>query len=137
MEPHKRILATIYIVYGAFIFFILALVWVVLFGLIFNHHINFDIDASYRELLFVRSIISIIFTFLIIFFVLPSIIGGIGLLYNKRWAFILLIVEGCLNLVNFPVGTAIGAYTLWVFFKDQEIREKGEASTETFEKRDN
>ena len=44
---------------------------------------------------------------------LPSLIGGWGLLKGKSWSRMLVIVLGCLQLLGFPVGTAIGVYTLW------------------------
>jgi hypothetical protein len=45
---------------------------------------------------------------------LPGLLAGYGLLTRKPWARVLTIVVGILSLVNFPVGTAIGLYTLWV-----------------------
>jgi len=45
---------------------------------------------------------------------LPGLLAGYGLLKRKSWARVLAIVVGILGLVNFPVGTAIGLYTLWV-----------------------
>lgn len=50
---------------------------------------------------------------------LPSIIAGIGLQKRKQWARILTIILAVLNLLNFPIGTAIGAYSLWVLLNDQ------------------
>ncbi len=44
---------------------------------------------------------------------IPGLIGGIGLLRGRRWARVLVIVLGALNLLNFPLGTALGIYTLW------------------------
>jgi hypothetical protein len=49
---------------------------------------------------------------------LPGILAGYGLLKRERWGQILGIIVGFLGLVNFPVGTAIGAYTLFVLFQD-------------------
>lgn len=49
----------------------------------------------------------------------PSIIAGIGLQKRKQWARILTIVLAILNILNFPIGTAIGAYSLWVLLNDQ------------------
>jgi hypothetical protein len=49
---------------------------------------------------------------------LPGILAGIGLLMRKNWARVLAIVVGILNLVNFPIGTVIGAYTLWVLLQN-------------------
>jgi hypothetical protein len=45
---------------------------------------------------------------------LPGLLAGYGLLTRKPWARVLAIVVGILSLVNFPIGTVIGLYTLWV-----------------------
>jgi tetrahydromethanopterin S-methyltransferase subunit D len=45
---------------------------------------------------------------------LPGLLAGYGLLTRKPSARVLAIVVGILSLVNFPVGTAIGIYTVWV-----------------------
>lgn len=49
---------------------------------------------------------------------LPGMLAGYGLLKRRKWGQVLGIVVGFLNLINFPVGTAIGAYTLFVLFQD-------------------
>lgn len=49
----------------------------------------------------------------------PGIIIGWGLLTYKNWARILGIIFSILNLVNIPIGTIIGAYSLWVLFNDE------------------
>ena len=52
---------------------------------------------------------------------LPGIIAGIGLLKMKRWARILTIVLSAIQLIQFPFGTILGVYGLWVLFhKDTE-----------------
>jgi hypothetical protein len=48
----------------------------------------------------------------------PGLLAGYGLLKRKKWGQILGIVDGILNLFNFPVGTALGAYTLFILFQD-------------------
>jgi hypothetical protein len=45
---------------------------------------------------------------------IPSLIAGIGLLKQKRWARTLGMIVAVLALASFPVGTAAGIYTLWV-----------------------
>ena len=47
------------------------------------------------------------------------IIAGIGLLKRREWARILTIILGIFHLFGFPIGTAIGVYTLYVLFNDQ------------------
>ena len=52
---------------------------------------------------------------------LPGLIGGWGLLTYRPWARILVIVLSAINLLNFPIGTALGIYGLWVLMsKDTE-----------------
>jgi hypothetical protein len=50
------------------------------------------------------------------------LIGGYGLLKYWNWARILVIVIAILNLFNFPFGTALGVYSLWVLFKPEVVR---------------
>jgi hypothetical protein len=56
-------------------------------------------------------------------FFLPGIIAyilaGYGLLKYKGWARILVIILAILNLILFPIGTAIGIYTLWAMFNNE------------------
>jgi hypothetical protein len=49
---------------------------------------------------------------------LPGMLAGYGLLKRKKWGQILGIVVGLLSLFNFPIGTAIGGYTLFVLFQN-------------------
>jgi len=47
---------------------------------------------------------------------IPGIIAGVGLLSFKPWARVLAIVLSIINLINFPFGTALGFYGIWVLF---------------------
>jgi hypothetical protein len=49
---------------------------------------------------------------------LPGLLAGYGLLKRKKWGQILGIVVGILSLLNIPLGTALGAYTLFVLFQN-------------------
>jgi hypothetical protein len=48
----------------------------------------------------------------------PDFIAAIGLLARQRWARILGIVVGFLNLPGFPMGTLVGGYALYVLMQD-------------------
>jgi len=56
-------------------------------------------------------------------FFLPGIIAyvvaGYGLLNYKSWARILSIILAILNLILFPIGTALGIYTLIIMFNEE------------------
>ena len=47
-------------------------------------------------------------------FAIAGLIAGIGLMARAPWARMLAIVVGCISLIHFPLGTALGIYTLWV-----------------------
>jgi hypothetical protein len=49
----------------------------------------------------------------------PSLICGWGLLTYRPWARVLGIVLSALQLGNFPVGTAMGGYGLWVLLNEE------------------
>ena len=48
---------------------------------------------------------------------IPGIVAGAGLLARKSWARILAIVVAIFSLANFPFGTVIGGYALWVLLQ--------------------
>ena len=49
----------------------------------------------------------------------PDIIGGIGLLRRWSWARILVLILSVLKLINFPLGTIVGIYSIWVLMQDE------------------
>ena len=53
---------------------------------------------------------------------LPGIIAGVGLLKFRPWARVVTIVLSALNLMNFPFGTILGVYGLWVMLSDDGSR---------------
>jgi len=67
-------------------------------------------------------VLSIVGTFLGTFMLvlsIPGIIGGVGLLKRKNWARILVIILSVLDLINFPIGTAVGIYSIWVLVQPE------------------
>lgn len=48
---------------------------------------------------------------------------GFGLLSRRSWGRVLAIVIAILSLLKFPIGTALGIYTLWVLVPSQSARE--------------
>lgn len=71
------------------------------------------------------AVLGAIGTFLLVLLLvlsLPGLIAGIGLLYLKPWARILALVVSALDLLNFPFGTALGIYGLWVLVNPESER---------------
>lgn len=51
-------------------------------------------------------------------YLLPSFIGGIGLVLGKRWARGLIMIVSAILLLAFPLGTLLGGFGLWVLLTD-------------------
>ncbi|MFM8914419.1 MAG: hypothetical protein ACKOE6_16100 [Flammeovirgaceae bacterium] len=119
MESHKRIIGILYIVTGA-----LQLVVMLLLATFFYYLIPFIADQADPDARWVfewlAPLINIIATVSIVLFSIPSIIGGIAVLNQKPWGFTLVLVLGCFKLFSFPIGTAIGIYTIWVYAESKQ-----------------
>lgn len=50
---------------------------------------------------------------------IPGIVAGIGLLRRAAWGRILALIVGFLSLINFPIGTAVGIYAIWVLLQGE------------------
>ena len=119
MEVHKRILAILYIISGSLQ--ILGMLFVAAFISVI---IPFIMDEAGPDVqwifVWIIPFIRVIALFIILFFSIPSIIGGVGLLNNKSWSLTLLLVLGCFKLFSFPIGTAIGIYTIYVYTENHK-----------------
>ena len=131
VESHKRTLAIIHLVLG-----IMEIVFLGIAALFLQTFLPFIeqevIREEGQEVAWVFDLISSgIFSILIVvvlFSSLPSIIGGIATLKSKEFGMTFLLIAGCLSLLSFPIGTAIGAYTIWVFVENN--RKKNEQLSE-------
>lgn len=67
-------------------------------------------------------IFALIAAFVVVLFGLlsvPALVGGWGLLRRKPWARMLVLIVSFLTLPGFPIGTLIGAYSIWVLMSDE------------------
>ena len=55
-------------------------------------------------------------------FGLAVLVAALGVRARRRWARVLLIVLAVISLGYFPIGTAIGGYTLWALLKHYGAR---------------
>jgi hypothetical protein len=121
MESHKRILGILYIVSGVLQTIILSLV-AAFIGSLFPF-IASEVDPKAEQILMlVGKFIPIFVWSLILVVAVPCIIGGVAILNKKKWALTLLLIMGCLKLFSFPIGTALGIYTIWVYSEDNKFK---------------
>lgn len=121
MDIHKRILAIVYIISGA-----VQILAMIILSSIITLIIPFIMDEAGPEgqwvFIWIVPFIRIIAVTIILLFAIPSIVGGVALLNEKKWALTLLLILGCFKLFSFPIGTAIGIYTIWVYAEQHKLR---------------
>ncbi len=113
METHVRIVAVINIVFGG--------LFLIIGGGLATLLVGIGFLAGDPEAMTVLGIIGAAFTLIMLVVSLPAIIGGIGLLQRKEWGRIVILIISVLDLVNFPVGTAISAYSLYVLLNQETV----------------
>ncbi len=119
MKQHVSILGILYIVFGclgilgAFAFLLLFGGVAGIVGMVAQEEP--DAAVAVPILGGIGVVVSVILTVLS----LPGLVVGIGLTKFRRWARVGGVVLSALNLLNFPFGTALGAYGLWVLLSKE------------------
>jgi hypothetical protein len=111
MKKHIELLGILHLVYSGLALAVAVFCFALMSGIGYLTH-----DALAMGIL---GTIGMIVCVLITVLAIPGIIAGIGLLRMRSWARIVAIIVGCLNLLHFPFGTALGVYTLWVLLNDE------------------
>ena len=120
LDGHKKVLGILYVI-SAMLTILGMIMLNAILSLVFSFAFN-EADADEQRVMeFVSAIVQYVPIFIILFFSIPTLIAGIGLLTRQTWAMIFALIMGCLKLFNFPIGTAIGIYAIWIYAEDQKI----------------
>jgi hypothetical protein len=109
MDIHTRIVAVLHIVLGA-----LGAAVPLFMGLVLGGAAAFMRDAQLPG--FVVGLGAMFLGFFILL-ALVDVIAGVALLKGSRGARVFIIVISALGLFSFPVGTLVGAYSLWALLR--------------------
>ena len=112
MEKHVHVIGILWIVLGAMSF----LAGLLLCGTLLGISLIPEIESKASNIL---RVIGMAFGLFLWVLSAPKIICGIGLLKRLEWARILTVVLSFLSLLNIPLGTALGIYSLVVLLKDE------------------
>jgi hypothetical protein len=113
MEKHVTVLGILYIAFSA-LGLLLAII-------IFTAVVGGGIISGDSEAMAITGIVGPAIALLFVLLFAPGLIGGIYLLKHRPWARILVLVLGFINLIEIPIGTALGIYTIWVLFKNEVV----------------
>lgn len=113
MERHINVVAALRIGFSILGLLIGGIVFTVLYL------IRDFVDENDAEL--VLAIIANVIMTIVVVLSIPGIIAGIGLFKRKEWARILTLVLSVLDLFNIPIGTAVGAYSIWALAQPETV----------------
>jgi hypothetical protein len=119
MDKHAQLIGILWIVYGVLSLLGGIVVLVVLLSLSAIPDISYgDLGRSGPHVL---RIIAVCFSSLLFVIGIPKIIGGLGLQKHREWARILVMILAFLSLLNIPLGTALGVYSIVYLMKPEMI----------------
>jgi hypothetical protein len=111
MDKHVTIVAALHIGLSAVMILLAIFLFVLLFGI--------GIMTGDRTAMGILTVVGSVIGVLFLVLGLPGLVGGIGLLSHRPWARILVLIVSAMDLINIPVGTVLGAYSIWVLTHDE------------------
>lgn len=115
MNKHIDVLSVLWIVSGALGFLFAFFVFWLLYGISYIP----DVDWQASQIL---RVVGAWIGGIIAFFSIPEIIAGVGLIKRKEWGRILALVVAFFNLIWFPLGTALGVYSIVILLDNESIQ---------------
>jgi hypothetical protein len=120
MHTHLKVVGALNVVLGAFGLLIAAAMLLIFGGATWLVGASADADAAVA--LPILGLTGAAISSFLLVLSLPGVVIGIGLLRLRSWARVAGIVISLLNLFNFPLGTLLGVYGLWVLFSKETER---------------
>lgn len=114
-DQHLKIVAAIHIVLGGLGLLGAAFIWLLLVGA--------GMASGEADAFFVTGTLGAVVGGFLALTALPGLIGGIGILKDKNWARILLLIVSAFLVFHVPLGTLAAIYTFWTLLR-QEASER-------------
>ncbi len=115
MDRHIKLIGILWIVLGGLSMVFGLLGSLLLFG------ISFIPDMG-PEAPFILRTVGTIAVFFFALLGLPKIFAGIGLLKKKEWGRILTLIVSFISLLNIPLGTSLGIYSIVILVKEESVQ---------------
>lgn len=129
VREHVRLVGILWMAYSA-LHAVGGVAVIMVAQVIFGHVIRIPNGPPPEVAMWLRPILSFI-GWLLLVKAAAGLIAGWGLLQRQEWARTVALVVGFVALLNVPIGTALGVYTLWVLLpaqSDEEYRALAQAA---------
>jgi hypothetical protein len=116
VRDHIRLVGILWMAYSAL--HVVAGVLILMAYAMFGHLIHIPNGPPHEVTLWLRPLLCFI-GWLVLAKAAAGFIAGWALLQREEWARTVALVVGFVALLNVPIGTALGIYTLWVLLPSQ------------------
>lgn len=113
MEKHLNVVAALQIGFGIF--------WIVAGGILLFILSLIGGFVDDKDARFILPLIGQIVAAFLFLTSIPGVIAGIGLLKRKEWGRIITLILSVIGIMNFPIGTVVGIYSIWVLVQDETV----------------
>jgi hypothetical protein len=113
MNKHTQIVAALHIALGA-----VSLLGAIVVFVVFGIAGSIVVSQGEHQVAGILGIIAVALGSFLAVLALPGIIGGWALFTGRSWGRPLVLVLGALHLINIPLGTALGIYTIWALLHE-------------------
>jgi hypothetical protein len=113
MKKHTQIVAALHIALG-----VLSLIGAVVVFVVFGIAGSIVVSQGEHQAAGILGIIAVALGIFLAALALPGIIGGWALFTGRSWGRPLVLVLGAIHLLNIPLGTALGIYTIWALMHE-------------------
>jgi hypothetical protein len=113
MHSHVKVLGVLYLAISALSLLAALFLLVVIGGIATVVGLAADPGDAVVAVPILGVVGTVVATILLVLAV-PGLVAGWGLLSFRPWARVLALVLSALNILNIPIGTALGIYGLWV-----------------------
>lgn len=113
MEKHLTVVAALQVGLGLFGLIIGIFVFLLLTSI--------GVASQEEEAMFVLSTVGTSVGGLLFIISAPAVIGGLGLFGRRRWARVLILIVSAIDLINIPIGTLLGIYSIWVLVQEDTV----------------
>ena len=117
VREHVRLLGILWMAYSA-LHVVAGIGAIVVANTIFGRYIHIQGGPPPEITIWLRPLITVV-GWLILVKAAAGFLAGWGLLQKQDWARTVALVVGFVALLNVPIGTALGIYTLWVLLPAQ------------------
>ena len=117
MKAHLQVVAALHMAFG-----LLSLLAAFILFAIFGLADGIVISQGEHQAAGIIGIVAVALCGFLALLGLPGILGGWALFTGRSWGRPVVLVLGALDLLNFPLGTALGIYTLWALLREPQTQ---------------